>query len=71
MIVDQGHTQALSKIWMPLDQFTQLTMECLIRGDPEIAVGFAGAYFDKFEKGKRGRVEQNISNIPKNNAGEV
>nr|VWO94223.1 3-oxoacyl-reductase [Ganoderma boninense] len=60
----QGLTPALSKIWMPLDQFTNLTMECLIRGDPEIAVGFAATFFDKFEKGKREQVEQNIDKVP-------
>ncbi|KAM5533096.1 hypothetical protein V8D89_013239 [Ganoderma adspersum] len=62
----QGLTPALSKIWMPLDQFTKLTMESLIRGDPEIAVGFAATYFDKFEKGKREQVEQNIGKVPTN-----
>ena len=63
---DQGLTPALSKIWMPLDQFTKLTMESLIHGDPEIAVGFAATYFDKFEKGKREQAEQNIGKIPTN-----
>ena len=40
-------------------------MEGLIRGDPDIAPGFAGTYFDKFEKGKREHVEQNIGKVSK------
>ncbi|KAI1793897.1 NAD(P)-binding protein [Ganoderma leucocontextum] len=63
----QGTAPALSKLWMPLDQFTKLTMEGLIRGDPDIAVGFAATHFEKYEKGKREQVEQNLGKIPSNN----
>ena len=49
---DQGMTPMLSKFWMPLDQFTGLAMEGLIRGDDDIAVGDAMDVLDKFDKGK-------------------
>ena len=45
-------TPALSKFWMPLDKFTQLTMEGLIRGDTDIAPGDAGDAIERFDKGK-------------------
>ena len=42
----------LSRFWMPLDKFTELVKEGLIRGDSDIAVGDAVDVLDKFEKGK-------------------
>ncbi|RPD81980.1 NAD(P)-binding protein [Lentinus tigrinus ALCF2SS1-7] len=54
----QGTTPALSIFWMPLDQFTKLTIEGLVRGDPEVVVGMAAAVLQRYEKGKREAVEQ-------------
>ena len=51
-------TPKLSKVWMPLDEFTERTMEGLVRGDPQIAVGFAADGLDKYEKGKLEAVEE-------------
>ncbi|OCH95776.1 NAD(P)-binding protein [Obba rivulosa] len=48
----QGTTPALSKAWMPLDKFTEEVMEGLKQGDFQIAVGFSGKNWNKFEKGK-------------------
>ncbi len=59
---DQGTTPALSKLWMPLDEFTKHTMEGLIRGDSEVAVGFSAQLLEKYEKGKRESVEQASKN---------
>ncbi|KAI0721305.1 NAD(P)-binding protein [Cerioporus squamosus] len=58
----QGTTPTLSKVWMPLDEFTKHTMEGLIRGDPEVAVGFSSQVLEKYEKGKRESVEQAFKN---------
>ena len=44
---------------MPLDEYTKLTMEGLIRGDADIVCGFAEDAYKKYgEKDKRGRVEK-------------
>ncbi|TFK89629.1 NAD(P)-binding protein [Polyporus arcularius HHB13444] len=58
----QGTTPALSKLWMPLDEFTKHTMEGLIRGDLQVAVGFSAQLLVKYEKGKRESVEQASKN---------
>ncbi|CDO76626.1 hypothetical protein BN946_scf184868.g40 [Trametes cinnabarina] len=49
----QGKTPALSKVWMPLKEFTDRAIEGLIRGDPNVPVGSAAQQFDQFEKGKQ------------------
>ncbi|TFY64202.1 hypothetical protein EVG20_g6028 [Dentipellis fragilis] len=54
----QGMTQALSKIWMPLDKFIPAAMEGLLRGDPHIAVGRANGVFEQFEKDKLEAVQR-------------
>ncbi|TBU46124.1 NAD(P)-binding protein [Dichomitus squalens] len=54
----QGTTPALSKHWMPLDEYTKHTLEGLIRGDPDVTAGFSVGVFEKWEKGKREQVEQ-------------
>ena len=54
---DQGTTPALSKFWMPLDEFTQKTVEGLVRGDPEVAVGFAATVPAKYTAGMRESLE--------------
>jgi hypothetical protein len=50
----EGTTQMVSKLWMPLDEWTQKTMQSLlsIEGNGFSAVGDAKEWFDEFEKGK-------------------
>ncbi|KAI0673481.1 NAD-P-binding protein [Trametes maxima] len=48
----QGTTPALSKFWMPLDEFTKIVIEGLVRGDPEVAAGQASRDLERFEKVK-------------------
>ena len=55
---DQGTTPALSKFWMPLAEYTQHTIDGLVRGDPEVVVGLSAAVLEKYEKGKREAVEE-------------
>lgn len=57
---DQGTTPHLAKVWMPLDTFIPLTVEGLVRGDPEIAPGFAIKVMEAYEKHKRERVEAGV-----------
>ncbi|KAJ7071314.1 hypothetical protein C8F01DRAFT_974719 [Mycena amicta] len=38
---EQGTSEALSKFWMPLDEYTQKTVQALSRGDIHIAAGRA------------------------------
>ncbi|KAI0800923.1 NAD(P)-binding protein [Fomes fomentarius] len=50
----QGTTLTrVSKIWMPLNEWTKLTMEGLIDGKAEIPVGFSVPAYDKYEAGKQ------------------
>jgi len=48
----QGTTAKLSKMWMPLDEFTTLAMDGLKRGDLQIPIGMAKKHYDDFEAGK-------------------
>ncbi|KAI0348456.1 NAD(P)-binding protein [Trametopsis cervina] len=48
----QGTRDYLSKIWMPLDKFTEEAMDGLCRGGLQIAVGNAKPVWDAFEAGK-------------------
>ncbi|KAF7306654.1 hypothetical protein MIND_00457000 [Mycena indigotica] len=45
----QGTTEALSKFWMPLDEYTSKTLDGLRKGDKHIAVGTAGKVWDKVQ----------------------
>jgi hypothetical protein len=47
----EGSTDKLSKVWMPLDTFTEKAMEGLKEGKFQIPVGLEET-FDRFEKGK-------------------
>ncbi|KAF4564823.1 hypothetical protein EYR40_010994 [Pleurotus pulmonarius] len=47
-----GTTEALSKSWMPLEEFTKLTIEGLLKGDDDVPVGMSAGVFQKFEAGK-------------------
>ena len=55
---DQGRTPFLSTFWMPLDEFTRITMEGLISGKPEVPVGVVAQAFEKYERGKREQLEE-------------
>jgi len=48
----EGTTQHLDNIWMPLQKYTRLTLEGLVRGDPYVPVGTAVDRHKKFEEGK-------------------
>lgn len=47
-----GTTEKLSKFWMPLDEFTNATMEGLKTGAAYIPVGRAAQVYERFEEGK-------------------
>lgn len=48
----QGKTPVLSKVWMPLDEYTKHEVDGLLRGDTFIPIGQTADNFEKFEKGK-------------------
>lgn len=50
--IDEGTTERLSKIWMPLDEFTNTVMDGLKRGDPQIAAGMSKKQYEKYEQDK-------------------
>jgi len=54
----QGMSEKLSKFWMPLSEFTTLTMAALERGDEEIAIGSSAQEYEKYEKDKQGIVDK-------------
>ncbi|KAJ7275318.1 hypothetical protein B0H12DRAFT_1266294 [Mycena haematopus] len=47
---EQGTTERLSKFWMPLDEYTKLTMDGLRKGDIHVAAGAAAMVLEKFEQ---------------------
>lgn len=60
-MIEQGTTSKLSKLWMPLTEFTGYAMEGLKRGDVQIPIGGVKDVFDKFEKGKMEIVQQMVN----------
>lgn len=58
---EQGATDKLAKIWMPLAEFTSEAMAGLTRGDLQIPVGGSKESFEKFEKGKMEIIQQKLS----------
>ncbi|OBZ79087.1 putative oxidoreductase DltE [Grifola frondosa] len=54
----QGMTPALSKVWMPLDDFTKAAMDGLLRGNVQITAGFVNLNWDHFEKGKIEKIRE-------------
>ncbi|KIM68182.1 hypothetical protein SCLCIDRAFT_1209598 [Scleroderma citrinum Foug A] len=48
----QGTTEELSKVWMPLSEFTRLTMEELVTEATQIPIGVTAQAYQKFEAGK-------------------
>jgi hypothetical protein len=47
-----GTSEALSKVWMPLDEYTRLTMEGLRKGDRQISSAGSLAALQRFDAGK-------------------
>ncbi|KAJ6627211.1 hypothetical protein B0H10DRAFT_2292609 [Mycena sp. CBHHK59/15] len=45
---EQGTSEMLSKFWMPLDEYTQKTMDGLRKGHAHVAVGRAEVAFKRF-----------------------
>ncbi|KXN89844.1 hypothetical protein AN958_04848 [Leucoagaricus sp. SymC.cos] len=54
----EGTTEALSKFWMPLEEFVTVVTKELVAGTPFIGVGRSAEAWDKFEKGKEQIVAQ-------------
>ncbi|EGO03179.1 hypothetical protein SERLA73DRAFT_174621 [Serpula lacrymans var. lacrymans S7.3] len=55
----QGVADTLSRFWMPLDEFTKLTMERLENGDVQAPIGpSVRSSYEQFEEGKLDRVFQ-------------
>lgn len=50
--IDERTTERLSKIWMPLDEFTNTVMDGLKRGDSQIAAGMSKKQYEKYEQDK-------------------
>ncbi|KAG1755084.1 uncharacterized protein EDB91DRAFT_1097192 [Suillus paluster] len=48
----QGTTQRLSNFWLSLEEYTKVTMEGLVRGDPCVPAGGVIEEYKKFEEGK-------------------
>ena len=48
----EGTTQRLSKFWIPLEEYTKVTVEGLVRGDPYVPAGRVVDDHKKFEEGK-------------------
>lgn len=48
----QGMTGSLSRFWMPLSEFTKLTMAKLSTDAAEIPIGMAAHAYEKYEAGK-------------------
>jgi hypothetical protein len=48
----EGTTEMLSKIWMPLDTFTEKAMEGLKEGKPQVPVGLDDPFKRYNEEGK-------------------
>jgi len=57
-ISDQGMSERFSKFWMPLSEFTPMTMAALERGDEEIAIGSSAQEYEKYEKNKQGIIDK-------------
>ena len=61
-LADQGNVQILSKFWMPLDEFTEQTMQGLLRGDREIFPLHQEVY-DKVEKPRQEVIEERAARM--------
>ncbi|KAK7463783.1 hypothetical protein VKT23_005723 [Stygiomarasmius scandens] len=54
----EGTTEKLSKFWMPLDEFMDVVMKGLKKGDTTIAAGIAKGHYEQFEEPKEAIVAQ-------------
>jgi len=63
----QGATSVVQKFWMPLDEYTSITLRGLVKGDAEVAAGTALDNYNLFEKAKMqalaGRYVSSTSNM--------
>ncbi|KAG1867855.1 hypothetical protein DFJ58DRAFT_768128 [Suillus subalutaceus] len=48
----EGTTQRLSNFWLSLEEYTKVTMEGLVRGDPYVPAGMVVNQHKQFEEGK-------------------
>jgi hypothetical protein len=48
----EGTTQRLSNFWLSLEEYTKVTMEGLVRGDPYVPAGLVVDQHKQFEEGK-------------------
>ncbi|KAL4062512.1 hypothetical protein V8B97DRAFT_2023197 [Scleroderma yunnanense] len=55
---NHGSKDAMSKIWMPLSEFTKLAMEGLVTEATQIPIGMAAQVYPRFEAGKAEAVNQ-------------
>jgi len=54
----QGLTPVLSKVWMPLDEFTKLTMAELDKGTEQIPVGTVSEWYNNFDTYNEGKANK-------------
>ncbi|XP_006454495.1 hypothetical protein AGABI2DRAFT_182469 [Agaricus bisporus var. bisporus H97] len=53
---DAGTTDKLTKLWMPLDEYIDVTMQGLRNGDTIISTGKSLSLYEKFDKEKDGTI---------------
>ena len=58
VLLAYGTTEKLSKFWIPLDEFTKVTMEGLRKGEQVISMSVVKGMYEKFEREKEGMVLQ-------------
>ncbi|KXN89845.1 hypothetical protein AN958_04849 [Leucoagaricus sp. SymC.cos] len=61
----EGTTEKLAKFWMPLDKYTEVTMEGLKKGDPIISTAGSLTWYEKHEKDKEETAQQLLANRQK------
>ncbi|KAJ3761614.1 hypothetical protein EV360DRAFT_37424 [Lentinula raphanica] len=54
----EGTTEALSKFWMPLEEYTKQTIEGLQKGHDVVASGMAKNAYEKFEQPKEEMIRE-------------
>ncbi|KAF9454887.1 NAD(P)-binding protein [Macrolepiota fuliginosa MF-IS2] len=54
----EGTTEKLTNLWMPLDKYTEVTMQGLRNGDTIISTGGSLVWYDKYDKDKEGVIAQ-------------
>lgn len=56
LLADAGTTDKLTKLWMPLDEYIDITMQGLRNGDTIISTGKSLSLYEKFDKEKDGTI---------------